>query len=85
MKTDSSDFVTAGILSQMHDGVFWLVAFFLKKMSPAEYNYMIYNKELLAIVKSFETWQPELASVDPERFVKMYTDHKNLEHFITTK
>ena len=85
VKTDFSDFVAADVLSQMHDGVLRPVAFFLKKMSPAECNYMIYNKKLLAIVKSFETWQPELASVDPERPVKVYNDHKNLKHFMTTK
>lgn len=34
-------------------------------------------------MKSFETWRPELASVD--RPVKVYTDHKHLEHFMTTK
>ena len=83
METDSSDFVTAGVLSQMHDGMLRPVAFFSKKMSPAECNYMIYDKELLAIVKSFKTWRPELASVD--RPVKVYTDYKNLEHFMTTK
>ena len=69
----------------MHEGVLKLVAFFLKEMSPAECNYIIYSKELLAIVISFETWKPELASVDPERPVKVYTDHKNLEYFMTTK
>ena len=77
VETDSLDFVTAGVLR--------LVAFFLKKMSPAECNYMIYDKKLLAIVKSFETWRPKLASVDPKRPVKVYTDHKNLEQFMTTK
>ena len=46
---------------------------------------MIYNKKLLAIVKSFKTWRPELANVDPKSSVKVYTDHKNLEHFMTTK
>ena len=46
---------------------------------------MIYDKELLAIVKSFETWRPKLASVDPKRPMKVYIDHKNLEHFMTTK
>ena len=46
---------------------------------------MIYDKELLAIVKSFETWRPELASMDSEKLVKVYTNHKNLEHFMTTK
>jgi hypothetical protein len=34
----------------MHDGELRPVAFFSKKMAPAETNYMIYDKELLAIV-----------------------------------
>ena len=85
VETDSSDFVTAGVLSQMYNSVLKPVVFFLKKMSPAECNYMIYNKKLLAIVKSFEMWRLELVSVDPKRAVKVYTDHKYLEHFITTK
>ena len=77
VETDSSDFVTAGVLRS--------IAFFSKKISPVECNYIIYDKELLAIVKSFKTWRPELASVDLKRPVKVYTDHKNLEHFMTTK
>jgi hypothetical protein len=55
VEIDASDFVTAGVLSQMVDGVLRPVAFFSKKMGPAETNYMIYNKELLAIVRAFET------------------------------
>lgn len=54
METDASDFITAGVLSQMVDGVLHPVAFFSRKMTPAECNYEIYDKELLAIVKSFE-------------------------------
>ena len=69
----------------MHNSVLRPVAFFLKKMSPAECNYMIYDKELLAIVKSFEMWMPELASVDLKKPVKVYTDYKNFEHSMTTK
>ena len=83
-ETDSSNFVTADVFSQMHNSVLRPVAFF-SKMLLAEYNYMIYNKELLAIVKSFETWRPELASVNPKKPVKVYTDYKNLKHFMTTK
>ena len=85
VETDASDFVIAGVLSQMHDGVLRPVAFFSRKMNPAECNYMIYDKELLAIIRSFETWRPELASVAPENPVRVYTDHRNLEHFMTTK
>ena len=74
VETDASDFVVAGVLSQMHgDGVLKPVAYFSKKMTPAECNYMIYDKELLAIVRSFETWRPELASVNEP--VKVLTDH----------
>ena len=69
----------------MHNGVLRLVAFFLKKMSPAECNYVIYNKELLAIVKRFEMCRPELASVNPKRLVKVYTNYKIFEHFMPIK
>ena len=69
----------------MHNNVFKSVAFFSKKMPPVECNYMIYNKKLLAIVKSFKTWRLELTSVNPERPVKVYTDHKNLKYFMMTK
>ena len=76
--------MVAGVLSQKHGEVLKPVAYFSKKMTPAECNYMIYNKELLAIVRSFETWRLELASVQNEP-VKVLTDHQNLEHFMTTK
>ena len=56
VETNASNFVVAGVLSQMHgDAVLKLVAYFSKKMTPAKCNYMIYDKELLAIVKSFKT------------------------------
>ena len=85
VETDSFNFVIACMLLQMHNDILWPVAFFSKKMLLAECNYIIYDKKLLAIVKSFETWQTELASVDPERPVKVYTDLKNFKHFMTTK
>lgn len=56
-----------------------------KKMSPAECNYEIYDKELLAIVPAFDEWRPECAGTPVGDPVKILTDHKNLEHFMTTK
>jgi hypothetical protein len=50
----------------MHDGILRPIAFFSKKLSPAECNYMIYDKELLAIIRSFEAWGPETMSVAPD-------------------
>ena len=83
METDASDFVVAGVLSQMHDGVLRPVTYYSKKMNPAECNYMIYDKELLAIARGFEIWRPELASA--QQLVKVLTDHRNLELFMTTR
>lgn len=83
VETDSSDYVVAGVLSQMHDGVLKPVAFFSRKMNPAECNYMIYDKELLAIINSFENWRPELTGAHEK--VKVLSDHQNLEYFMTTK
>ena len=59
------------------------VAFFSKKHAPAECNYEIYDKELLAVVRVFEEWRAELQSVT--NLVKVLTDHKNLEYVTTTK
>jgi hypothetical protein len=36
---------------------FHLFAFYFRKMSPAELNYNIYNKEFLAIVAAFQEWR----------------------------
>jgi len=82
--TDASDFVSAAILLQYDDdGILHPVAFLSKKHSPAECNYEIYDKELMAIVWAFEEWHAELQSV--ENPISVLMDHKNLEYFTTTK
>jgi hypothetical protein len=43
------------VLSQEHPGNMWKpVGYFFKTINLAELNYQIYNKELLAIVKSLQ-------------------------------
>ena len=55
IKTNSSNYVTGGILSQYNkDGVLYPIVYFLKWLNPAKYNYEIYNKELLAIIRYFK-------------------------------
>ena len=55
IKVNLSNYITRGILSQYNkEGVLYPVAYFLKQLSPAECNYKIYNKELLAIIKYFK-------------------------------
>ena len=84
VETDSSDFVSGGVLSQ-HDenGTLHPIAFFSKKLSTEECNYEIYDKELLAIIRAFEEWRPELEG--SKYLVIVITDYKNLEYFISTK
>jgi RNase H-like domain found in reverse transcriptase len=84
LETDSSDYVNGGVLSQYgDDGILYPVAFYSKNMAPAECNYEIYDKELLAIIRCLEHWRPELESTDIP--IKIFTDHKNLEYFMTTR
>ena len=55
IETDSFDYVTIGVLSQIgDDGELHSVAFYSRKIILAECNYKIYDKELLAIIKSFK-------------------------------
>ena len=67
LKTDSSDHVNAGILSQIgDDGLLHPVTFYSSKLTPQECNYEIYDKELLAIIQAFEEFRPELSSAEPD-------------------
>ena len=38
------------------------VAPFSKKMSPAEYNYDVYDKQLLVIIRALEKWHTKIQS-----------------------
>src|ERR1700691_461141 len=52
-------------------------------MAPAETNYPIYDKEMLAIVQALQYWRAELQGTkDP---IEVITDHKALEYFMTSK
>jgi hypothetical protein len=84
VEADASDYVVAGVLSQTNpEGVTRPVAYYSKRMSPAEGNYKIYNKELLAIICCFKQWRPELEGTT--HLIQVLSDHKNLQYFATTK
>lgn len=84
VETDASDYATGAILSQRDSsGDLRPVAYYSKALAPAERNYDVYDKELLAIVRALEEWRPYLEG-SPHR-VTIYSDHKNLEYFMTTR
>jgi hypothetical protein len=84
IETDASDYMSARVLSQYNnDGILHLVAFFSKQYSLAEGNYKIYDKELMAIICTFEEWRLELQSIINPIYV--LSDDKKLEYFNTMK
>ena len=52
-------------------------------MLDAEYNYEIYDKELLAIVKCFKNWRSKLEFSDLP--IQVFTDYRGLEYFHSKK
>jgi len=84
LDTDASDFELGAVLSQLCEDEKWYpVAFLSRKFSPAEINYDVHDQEMAAIVSAFKEWAYMLMSVDDQ--ILVYTDHKNLEYFNTTK
>ena len=54
VETDASNFSISAVLSQPNeDGTLHLVAFFSRKFTSPEINYVVYDKELAAILSTF--------------------------------
>jgi transposase InsO family protein len=86
LETDASDGTVAGALSQKaEDGHWHPVAFYSKSMAVAEQNYDIHDKEMLAVIRALEEWRAELQSLQRSERFAIFTDHRALEYFMTTK
>src|SRR5882724_9910445 len=85
VETDASYYAIAAIILQISpdDGDIHPITFYSCSMQPAELNYEIYNRELLAIFKAFRQWRNYLEG--SAHVVLVLSDHKNLEYFATTK
>ena len=82
IKTDTSDQAVGACLYQQADSKWHPVAYYSRKISQAEQNYDIHNKELLAVVNTLEHWRVYTESSSE---LTVLTDHKNLTMFMTTK
>jgi hypothetical protein len=76
---DSSDFALGGTLLQEFCGALHPVAFHSRKLNPAERNYTVGERELLAIHDSVRLWSHYIAGTS----TAVHTDHKGLETFFS--
>ena len=86
VETDASGYAIGRVLSQLtldDLGQWHPIAFFSRKIIPAETRYETYNGELLAIVEAFKTWRHYLEGFQHE--VLVLTDHYDLRRFMETK
>ena len=96
IETNASGYAIGDVLSQLASGTspdgvvtktdlgqWHPVAFFSRKMIPAETRYETHDGELLAIVEAFKTWRHYLEGCKHE--VLVLTDHNNLRRFMDTK
>ncbi|KAL3980939.1 ETS domain-containing transcription factor ERF [Sarotherodon galilaeus] len=83
VEVDTSDAGVGAVLSQRQGGKLHPCAYFSRRLSPAERNYDVGNRELLAIKLALEEWRHWLEGA-AQPFV-VWTDHKNLEYIRSAK
>lgn len=85
VEVDALEVGVGALLSQRHGSPSKLYpcAFFSRVLSPAERNYDVGNRELLAVKLALEEWRHWLEG-SQEPFLVL-TDHRNLEYIKTAK
>jgi len=79
LETDASRYTIGGVLSQQQENNLWKpVAYLSKAINETEWNYEIYDRELLAIMEGLKQWRQYLIGSDQ---FEIWTDHKNLGYF----
>src|SRR6185312_15738015 len=75
--TGSSDYAVGAWISQDQGQGLQPIAFMSHKLTPAEINYAVHEKELLAIVRALEEWRHYLLGANFT--VRVLTDHHSLK------
>ncbi|KAI0994661.1 hypothetical protein K3495_g13520, partial [Podosphaera aphanis] len=84
LEADCSGYALGGCLSQLDDqNRLRPIAYFSRRLSGAEVNYPIHDKEMLAIIACLKEWQAELRSVSKP--FTILTDHRNLSFFTSKR
>ena len=79
LDTDASKYAVGAILSQDYPDGRHPVAYFSKSLLPAEKNYDIYDRELLAIIYAVKAFRYLLLGAQEKFLIR--SDHENLKYF----
>ena len=83
LETDASNFAVGAVLSQpsssSNSDDLRPVGFYSRKMSSAEINYDVHDKELLAIICALDHWSHFFLGAPHS--LTIFTDHRNLVYF----
>ena len=79
LMADASNSAVGGVLQQHIDGIWKPIAFFSKRLQPAEIKYSTFGRELMAVYLSIRHFRHNL---EGRRFYVL-TDHKPLTHALS--
>ncbi|GBN07811.1 Transposon Tf2-11 polyprotein [Araneus ventricosus] len=79
--TDCSDFAMGGVLQEISSNGPKPLGFFSKKLSPTQFKYSTYDRELLAAYSAIQNFRHLLEA----RVLTLYVDHKPLIFAFTQK
>ena len=80
IECDASKYASGAILTQLDsNGDRHPCAYISKTFSPAERNYKIYDRELLAIIRALEEWRHYIQG--SPHTTTILSDHKNLTYY----
>ena len=85
MEADALGGAIGAVVSQVaaDDGRLHPIAFFSRGLNPAQRNYEVYDKEMLAIVDSLEHYRHLFEGLGQK--ITIYSDHHSLLWFAETK
>ena len=80
LEVDASQYALGAILYQRNDGgKLQAVGYYSQTLNPAERNYDVYDRELLAVVRVLAHWRHLLLGAKHQ--VVVWTDHNNLTFY----
>ncbi|CAI7765101.1 unnamed protein product [Closterium sp. NIES-53] len=74
--TDASGIAMGAVLLQDFENVLQPIAYKSRKLHPPERDYLIHDREMLAIVHAFKAWRCYMTGTD----VTVRTDHRSLQY-----